>query len=166
MLLAFVSAALTSGCAGVLPKQSVIGAQENRAADDRQAVADYDRQRDQAQYAAAKSRLTQGDEAGCRTVLEQLLFRNPAHREALLLFAELCLAQEQPQAAIERIRMLAAKDPRDARSLHTLAMLLDAADRPAEALHYYERAAAIDPGSELFEVSYHAAIVSAKNRPK
>ena len=129
-------------------------------------VASYDKQRDAVQLAAAKSRLIQGDERGGIAALQQLLSRNPHHREARLLLAESCLAQGTSEVVLEDIQSLAAQDSRDARSQHTLAMLLDAVGRRSEALHYYQRAAALDPKNDLFAASYQAAVASLATKPR
>ena len=59
----------------------------------------FEQQRDFAEFEAAKTRwVQQNDPKGCREGWRNF-GRNPRHREARLLLAELLLAEDNPQAA-------------------------------------------------------------------
>ena len=145
------------GCAAVAPEQSNASQQPINDAQQRAAIELFDRRRDELQFAAAQGRWSKGDLQGCRAAVEQLLSRNPTHRDGRLLFAELCLAEENPERGLEPVRSVVSEQPDDASAQHLLGTLLDATGHEAEALIHFERAALLSPGNELFSLSYQAA---------
>ena len=146
------------GCAAVAPEQAYPSQQPGNDAEQRAAVELFDRRRDEVQFAAAQSRWSKGDLHGCRTAVEQLLARNPRHRDARLLLAEVCLAEENPGLGLETVRSVVSEHPDDALAQHLLGTLLDATGREAEALTHLERAALLAPRNELFSLSHQAAL--------
>ncbi len=112
---------------------------------------------------AAKARWEQQDDPkGCREALEKLLARNPQHRDARLLMAELLLAEDDPQGAYEHAKAALDAYPNDAQVQYTMALTLDASGRTSDALAYYERATKMDPQNEAFAAAYQTAREAAR----
>jgi Flp pilus assembly protein TadD len=128
-------------------------------------VAEFDEQRDRAQYQAALSRWQQGDAAGCRETLAPLLARNPDHREAQLLAAQLELFDDKPKQALERARRVLVAHPDDAQAHYEAALALDAMGGMADALPHYEKAAQLAPREEAYQASYQAALTATLPPP-
>ena len=64
---------------------------------------DFDRQRDNAQFDAAASSWERGDVEGARKILDQLLDRNPNHRRARLLLADLYLFNGNAERSMQEL---------------------------------------------------------------
>jgi tetratricopeptide (TPR) repeat protein len=118
---------------------------------------DFDRTRDDAQFEAAASCWQRGDTEGCKNMLTGLLERNPTHRRARLLLADLYLFNGAPNDAIVQLRKVVENDPKDAMAHHALAQVLDASGERNEALTHYEKATTLDPKNEVFATEYRAA---------
>jgi Flp pilus assembly protein TadD len=155
--------AIAPGCAGVrTTKQAVARNQagdvgpprENRK---EEIARDFDRTRDDAQFEAAASCWQRGDTEGCKNMLTGVLERNPTHRRARLLLADLYLFNGAPNDAIVQLRKVVENDPKDAMAHHALAQVLDAAGERNEALTHYEKATTLDPKNEVFATEYRAA---------
>lgn len=131
-------------------------------ADETQVVAQYESQRDLAQFEAACAQLAAGQREGCRELIEDLVHRNPGHREARLLLAQLYLEEDRPLGALEQVELALARWPNDAAVWHTMGLVLEASGQPASALEHFRRAASLDPTSELFQLSYQTARDSAR----
>jgi tetratricopeptide (TPR) repeat protein len=152
--------ALATGCAGLkLPKTITQGdVTPQRKKRNEEITKQFDKQRDFAEYEAAKVRWEQQrDQKGCREALEKLLARRPQHREARLLMAELLLAEDDPQAACEQAKKALDAYPNDAQVQYTMALTLDAQGKAEDALAYYERASKMDPRSEDLAAAYRTA---------
>ncbi|HEV2972175.1 MAG TPA: tetratricopeptide repeat protein [Pirellulales bacterium] len=121
-------------------------------------AAEFDQQRDRAQYQAGLSRWQQGDATGCREALTSLLARNPDHREAQLLAAQLDLFDDKPKQALDRARHVLVAHANDAQAHYEAALALDALGGMADALPHYEKAAQLAPREEAYQASYQAAL--------
>lgn len=131
-------------------------------ADESQVVAQYESQRDLAQFEAACTHLAAGQREGCRELIEDLVHRNPGHRDARLLLAQLYLEEDRPLGALEQVELALARWPNDAAVWHTMGLVLEASGQSAAALEHFRRAASLDPTSELFQLSYQTARDSAR----
>jgi predicted Zn-dependent protease len=118
---------------------------------------DYDRTRDQTDYQAAVARWESGDSKGCRAILVGLLQRAPEHRDANLLFAELCLLEDSPSRGLPAAQKVCRQDPRDAQAQHLRGLLLEAMGRKAEAVQAYALAVEYAPQDEIYVASLDAA---------
>jgi tetratricopeptide (TPR) repeat protein len=118
---------------------------------------DFDRQRDDTQFDAAASWWKRGDEENCRRMLVQLLDRNPNHRRARLLLADVYLFKGQLEQSAAELHKVLATDPKDAVVQHALAEVLDVCGRRQEALTHYALAAQLDPTNEMFALSNKTA---------
>ena len=116
----------------------------------------FDQNRDWADLEAAQARWGEGDLDGCTETLNRLLARNPQHVEARLLMAEALLAANRPDEAVPVLEPALAGHPDDARVHHLMGMLLDATGERGDALVFYEQAARLQPGNEVYQVSYQA----------
>lgn len=116
----------------------------------------FDRKRDWADLEAAQARCDEGDLDGCTETLERLLARDPDHLEARLLMAEALLAANRPDEALPFLEPALAGHADDARVHHLMGMLLDATGQRGDALVFYEQAARLQPGNEVYQVSYQA----------
>ena len=113
-------------------------------------------QRDRSEYEAAKFAWRQNDVQGSRELLGKLLKRNPGHREAGLLLAEIMLVEQRPELARQQLQSTLSRHPGDAETLYAMGLLLDAEDKPAEALPYFERAAQAAPDHAEYRLSRQA----------
>ncbi len=125
----------------------------------------FEQRRGMAEYEAAAACWNRDDIDGCREYLDRLLRRHPNHRQGQLLAAQVDLLQGDWEAAHRQLTRLAGDTPSgetraadEARIQHSLAVALDGAGQPAEALIHYRRAVEIEPQNELFRVSYNQAI--------
>jgi len=152
--------AMLVGCAGMhLPKTVTEGdIASKREQRNKELVQQFEQKRDFAEYEAAKSRWNeQGDAKGCREALEKLLTRNPSHRDARLLMAELLLAENSPQEAYNHAKLALDAHPNDAAVHFTMAMTFEAQGKMQDALAYYERAMKMEPQNEAYTAAYQAA---------
>jgi predicted Zn-dependent protease len=125
-----------------------------------EAVRDFDERRNAAQYLAAQTSWRQGDYGRCREALEKVLDRDPNHRGALLLSADVALETENPQDAIDLLRRALAADAHDAEVAYRLGLALETAGAVAEAVPYLRQAAAADPANQ----QYAAALTEAEGQ--
>lgn len=146
------------GCAS-WPKPSIQDVAVEQKKRKGELIESFEKKRDTAQFEAAMVRWREGDMAGCSELVNKLLDRTPEHRSGRLLRAELRLIEDKPQLAISDIESLVETEPEDAEAEHMLGLLLEAADRPQDALAHYERAAQLAPDSEVFATSYNTALV-------
>jgi tetratricopeptide (TPR) repeat protein len=91
----------------------------------------------------------------------ELLRRNPDHREARLMLADLYVSTNKPAAAEKHLRLLLENDD-DARAHHALGLLLEISGKSTEALTHFQRAQTLEPGNELYAASYAAAQTTAE----
>jgi Flp pilus assembly protein TadD len=134
---------------------------EQRAGRRRDVVAEFDRQRDRAEYQAAFNEWQQGDAAAARETLAPVLTRNPDYREAHLLAAQLDLFDNMPKAALAHARQVLVAHPDDPQAHFETAMALDAMGAVADALPHYEKAARLAPNEDVYQVSYQSALTGA-----
>ena len=128
-MLATACAAL-SGCAQLgftLPKLGGEDVTQARNERKQQLIEEYESRRSAAMFQAALGRWKQGDAKGCESVLGQLLAREPGHREAHLLYAEVCSDRRDYPAANEHLDAVLNEHPDDAEALHARGLLLDIA---------------------------------------
>ena len=81
------------------------------------------------------------------------------------MLAELHLAENRTQEALEQVEQVLTDHPNNARAHHTAGLLLDATGQTGHALAYYGRAAELEPNSELYSISYRTARDSAAGIP-
>lgn len=114
------------------------------------AVREFDERRNSAQFLAAQTCWRQGDQQRCREALEKVLDRDPNHRGALLLSAELALETDRPQEAVDSLRRALALDPRDAETAYRLGLALETSGDSAEAVPYLRQASQADPANKQY----------------
>lgn len=109
LLLTAATVAMLAGCRSVEPRswhsEDLEPHREQRKAE---AVARFETQRDEAQFAAAMNRFKLGDIPGCRKSLEAILARNPKHAESRELLREI---QELQQVSGDNVASAALKSP-------------------------------------------------------
>lgn len=150
---------LTVGCASLdLPDPPVEDVAEKRQARTEEAVQEFEKQRDFAEFQAALARYQRDDVKGCEEGLQRLLQRNPDHRNARLLMAEVDLATNRAQAAFGQVEEALQAHPNDAQVQYTTGLLLETTGQSAGALAYYRRATELDPNNELYAISYRTAL--------
>jgi tetratricopeptide (TPR) repeat protein len=151
-------AVLQPGCSGTRlfgPSDDTPHAQRTRR--DAEVARRFSQRRDAAEFEEALSRWNEQDLRGCREALDRLLSRNPAHREARLLLADLLVAVHQPREALAEVQKALTAYPHDADVQYALALMLDANGRSGEALAYYEQAAKTAPDNEVYTLGYQTA---------
>ena len=134
-------------------KPALQGITEKRQARSGQTIRQFESKRESAEFQAALSQFNQNDPAGCEQRLRRLLRRNPSHRDARLLLAEVYLAGNRFQEAVDQAQQALNAHPSDAKAQHTLALLLDASGQSSVAMAHYERAAQLEPENELYAAS-------------
>jgi tetratricopeptide (TPR) repeat protein len=122
----------------------------------------FEQNRDFAEFQTALAAWERNDISGCEENLARLLKRNGDHCDGLLLMADVCLAQERPQVALDHAHRAVVAHPDDARAKYALALLLDSLGESQTALAYYEQAAAAEPENEIFVTGYHSAASAAE----
>jgi Tfp pilus assembly protein PilF len=149
---------LAAGCAGgPWASRNVPDVHPIKAERAKEAGKLFGDQRDRSEFEAAKFAWQQNDAQGARELLEKLLKRNPGHREAGLLMAELLLVEQQPDQAQEQLKHVLARHPDDAETLHAMGLLLEAENKLAEAEVYFQRASQAAPGNHEYRLSRDAA---------
>ena len=118
-----------------------------------EAVAAFERRRDEAQFAAARDRLEQGDVEAAEKLLAALVERSPAYADARLLLADLWVAQERTEEAEEQLRLILQSDAAHAQAHHSLGLLLDVTGRSEEAAGHFRRALELAPDNEVYRLS-------------
>jgi tetratricopeptide (TPR) repeat protein len=120
-----------------------------------------DQQHEQADLVAARDLWQRGDHESCKRRLNELLTRNPEQLEARLLLAEVLLDENQAQEGIRVLKPAEAAHHDDARVQYTMGLLLDASGSQEGARSHYQTAARLEPGNEVYTVSYNEATTSA-----
>ena len=118
-----------------------------------QVVASFESQRDAAQLQAALSRFSEGNHAACEELLASLVARKPQNVEARLQLAEFYLFHQQTGPAEEQLTAALAIAPNGADLHDCLARVLEASDRSSEAIVHHQKAAELDPKSELYRLA-------------
>ena len=102
-------------------------------------IRQFETKRDAASLAAASNRWQQGDVQASRTILEELLQRNPQYLEARLLLADLHIFEERPLDAVHMLESAPSHQANRPELVQALAMALDVAGRADEAADQYRR---------------------------
>jgi hypothetical protein len=137
-----------AGCAVLdLPDAPVADIAQKRQQRTEEVVREFESKRDLAELQAALAHWKQGDVQACEQGLQRLLKRNPGHREARLLMAEVRRADNPPQAAFNQVEQ---------------SLLPDAAGEDNSTLDYYERAAELESDSEPDTVGRQTAPQAAE----
>jgi tetratricopeptide (TPR) repeat protein len=141
--------------------------QSDRLAEKRRERADafarsIDQQHEQADLVAARDLWQRGDHESCKRRLNEILTRNPEQLDARLLLAEVFLDENQAQEGIRVLKPAEAAHHDDARVQYTMGLLLDASGSQEGARSHYQAAARLEPGNEVYTVSYNEAITTAK----
>lgn len=156
-----ISAVMCIGCASnplkklVAPVANVAPERELRS---EEAIAEFERHRDQAQFTAALTRWREGDLIECRMTLDEIIERNPEHTEARLLLAELLLVEKQPQTALQHVQNVLNLEPENPVAIHTAGLVQEALGNNSAALEQYKRATELEPDNEVFLLSYDVAV--------
>ena len=137
-----------------MPQDSAEKLRERKA----RVVAQYEEKRDQALLEAAQTRIHQGDEAGGRDALNQLLARQPEHVPGRLLSAELHLLRGEIEPAKAEVTQVLKASPNNPQALHAMGLALETAGDSKEAIEHYRRAAELAPDDEAIAMSYRAAL--------
>jgi tetratricopeptide (TPR) repeat protein len=120
-----------------------------------------DQQHEQADLVAARDLWQRGDHESCKRRLNELLTRNPEQLDARLLLADVLLDENQAQEGIRVLKPAEAAHRDDARVQYTMGLLLDASGSQEGARSHYQAAALLEPGNEVYTVSYNEASTSA-----
>ncbi len=156
IVLAFLSlsAATTAGCTTLSSLKRDLAEQPPKRKERHQkAVASFEAQRDEAQLQAALSRFSEGNHAACEELLTSLVARKPQNVDARLQLAELYLLREETGPAEQQLRAAMEVAPQRADLHDCLARVLEASGRGSEALAHYQKAADLDPQSELYRLA-------------
>ncbi|NQU24599.1 MAG: tetratricopeptide repeat protein [Candidatus Nealsonbacteria bacterium] len=157
---------LTAGCAGFdLADTEGKAVSEKLKQRNEEVTTALESKRAAAEFQAALARFSQGDAAGCEQDLTQLLRRNPGYRDARLLAVEVCLTDNRVGEALKHAQHAMEAHPDDPHVSYTMGLVLDAAGQEAGAAAYYQRAAELDPESELFTMAHLTVLEAAEQAP-
>ncbi|MFH1920456.1 MAG: tetratricopeptide repeat protein, partial [Planctomycetota bacterium] len=134
---------------------------QKRQARTQEAVGRFAEQRSRAELEAAWGLFEQGDFDSSTETLMRFLDRSPDDVEARLLLAESLLAADRASEGISYLEPAMASRPNDARLHHMMGLLMDSMGRSEEARTHYERANALEPGNEVYAVSFQAIVEPA-----
>jgi tetratricopeptide (TPR) repeat protein len=150
------------GCAGgfQLWKPVVENAAVERTERERDMIEDFSQRRDDAQYQAALQSWASGDPRSCRELIEKVLERNPKHKEARQLMADLYLDEGSQEAAKEILDQLLIEFPNDAPIHHSLGLLYEAMNNSDASLRHLGRAVELEPENELYRICYDTTLVT------
>ena len=149
-----LAAAMSSGCATLSSMRRELAEQPPRRKERQEkTVAAFEAQRDAAQLAAALNRWNEGNHAACEDLLTSLVQRKPQYVDARLQLAELYLFREETSRAEEQLRAALQIAPQRADVHDCLARVLEADERSSEALAHFQKAAELDPNSELYRLA-------------
>lgn len=154
-LVAIVSAVavLSSSCAHwKMPKPPVEDIHPEIEARQKAVVQSFEARRTQAQLNAARAKAEQGDLAGCHTMLQGILDRDPKHPQARLLLAEVQLARGEASAAESTLQSVVRDIPDEAPAHFALGLLYESTGRPEQATTHFRRAASLQPDNELYAI--------------
>jgi len=156
-------ATVVLGCAGIsAPEAPAMKAPASQKERKQETVRQFDENRDLAEFEAASASWERSDAKTCEETLRGLLERNPKHRDARLLMADVCLAGNRLEEAFVHIRQALQDHPRDAQVQYAMGLLLDVTNQKGEALAYYERAAKWESDNEVYAVGYHTALEAVR----
>lgn len=161
-------AALT-GCSTVRPTCNTDSNAEQAASQkpkqrQSEAVREFEQKRNDAEFQAALSRWQEPDAKGCREQLQRLLARDPNHRDARLLMAEVFLSANRYEEALKEVQQVLQAHPDDPAVQFTMGMILDAMGQHAASLAYYQRAAKAEPNNEVYAVGYQMAAEAQQDK--
>lgn len=109
--------------------------------------------REQALLLAAEERWRSGDPLDCEKLLQRLLESSPESRDGLQMLAELHLATDRPEMAMEELSVLLQEDGESLDLKYHYAVALEAAGRQTEAdRHFAGIARVAGPNSWLAEL--------------
>lgn len=128
-------------------------------------VKEYEQKRALALLNAAQTRLQQGDEAGAKQSLNQLLALNPNHLEGRLLHAELLLMSYELEEAKQVVEGVLTEQPDQPQALHTMGLIEEALGQGEEAAEYFGRAAELAPEDPLVTLDYESTIDPRYSQP-
>lgn len=153
--LALLTLAATSvGCAAARKwRESFTPPPDERTVQREAALSDFEKRRTQVQLKAAQERLAVGAVGDSRRILEDILQRQPACRDATLMLAVLHADDENLRAA-EKVLVAGLKQNSDDAELHhTLGTILELDDRLPQAKAHFARACELGPGNRVFRDS-------------
>lgn len=154
VLLLFLAAAMTTGCTTLSSIRRDLSEQPpKRKQRQEKAVAAFEAQRDAAQLQAALSRWNENNHAACEQLLTSLVGRKPQYVDARLQLAEFYLFREQTGLAEEQLQAALDLAPERADLHDCLARVLEASERSSEALVHFQKAADLEPTSELYRLA-------------
>lgn len=120
----------------------------------------YKIRRNDAQFAVATELWQKDDGPACEAALMTILERDPRHRDARRLLADLYVEREQLPAARGQLDQLLHHYPDDAQAHHSLGMVLESLGEPEQALKHLDRAAELEPANELYALSRQTLLES------
>jgi Tfp pilus assembly protein PilF len=154
LTLLILAGAMSSGCATLSSMRRDLAEQPpKRKQRQEKVVAAFEAQRDAAQLEAALNRWNEGNHAACEQLLTSLVERKPQYVDARLQLAELHLFREETDPAEEQLRAALAIAPQRADLHDCLARVLEASERNSEAVVHFQKAAELDPNSELYRLA-------------
>ncbi len=155
-----VPALWCAGCASnpmKKPEAAIANVTPIRKGRAEEAIAEFERRRDQAQFTAALARWREGDIDECHIALDEIIQRNPEHTQARLLLSELLLAEKQPRLALEQVERVLEREPRNASAVHTAGLAYEAIGEDNVAREHFRLATELEPENEIFLLSFDVA---------
>lgn len=122
----------------------------------------FEARRNAMKVEAAEAALNRGDYKDSEQALRSVLDRDPAHRDARLLLAEVMLLTGRRPEAFTQLEHALREHGDDPRVQYAMALLLDASGRPKDARNFYSRSTELDPKFAVY-TSEHNRVLDAEN---
>lgn len=157
--------ALLPGCSGAnwgIPGTS--GASPNEASERTKdaMVRRFEARRNAMTIEAAEAALNRGDYKDSEQALRSVLDRDPAHRDARLLLAEVMLLTGRRPEAFTQLEHALREHGDDPRVHYAMALLLDASGRPNDARNFYSRSTELDSQFAVY-TAQHRRVLDAED---
>ncbi len=141
-----------SGCAqhAAWLKPTVPDVRPIREKQAREALDSFEKQRNQAEYQAARTALREGQHETCRTMLANILRRDPQHAAAQVLMLELMSSTDAGQDAIQAAAAARQRFANNAQVQFACFLVYDEAGQNDLAVECLTSAVRLAPGEELY----------------
>jgi len=148
-LLLFAAVVLFAGCRSIpLPKPPVEDVAVERKQRKAVAVEQFERNRNFAEFHAARAARDRGDLRNSQAGLESLLRRDPQHREARMLLATVLFEQGRSADALAQLQTAVNDFPNDPETHRAMGDLLTKLNQPADACAHLDRASRLAAQSD------------------
>ncbi len=164
-LIVVAAMALLPGCSGAnwwIPGTSAAAPNEEGERTKDAMQRQFEARRSAMTIEAAEAALNRGDYKDSEQALRSVLDRDPAHRDARLLLAEVMLLTGRRPEAFTQLEHALREHGDDPRVHYAMALLLDASGRPNDARNFYSRSTELDSKFAVY-TSQHSRVLDSES---